>query len=111
MKNRVYLGKCCICFKTLPPPNNSKLESQFSQPLKGLNRKSMFALLSGSQFNKKRYSTCGFHIIVAQRGPVLMDGSIGLLTKALLHRPPHPLQCRNNYVEFASTLFLIRGSF
>ena len=46
--------------------------------------------------------TCGFHTIVAQRGPVCLYSYKGPLTKTLLKRPPQQLLGRNNCVEFAS---------
>ena len=43
--------------------------------------------------------TCGFHIIVAQRGPVRIHDNKGPLSKTLLKGPPQQLLCRNNYLK------------
>ena len=48
--------------------------------------------------------TCGFHTIVAQRGPVRIYDSKGPLIEILLNRPSQQLYRRNNYKEFASIM-------
>ena len=55
----------------------------------------------------KKFATVESHIIVAQHGPVRTGKNKGSLKKTILKRPPQQLQCRNNCVEFAGSIWML----